>query len=109
MQATVTEPSCLWTRAIWPGTPGWRSAEPPNQCGTLAAGPSLHLRMVPTFASAMVVVPETVIGPETALPVARAAGREAADDRQQSHETAARQPASSQFPTIGSGMNSRTS
>jgi hypothetical protein len=51
---------------ICPGTPGRVRTEPPNQCGTLAAGPSLHLISVPIFTFEIVVVPMTVIGPETA-------------------------------------------
>jgi hypothetical protein len=63
----VTEPSYRCLRTISPDTPGSLSAEPPNQCGTLAAGPPLHLSRVPTFTFEIVVVPVTVMEPETAL------------------------------------------
>jgi hypothetical protein len=63
----VTEPLCRWVRAICPGTPGRVSAELPNQRGTSADGPALHLIRVPTSTFVIVVVPETVIVPDTAL------------------------------------------
>jgi hypothetical protein len=108
LQETVTDPSCLWTMAIWPGTPRLRSAEPPNQCGTLADGPSLHLRSVPTFAFAIVVVPTTVIGPEAAplLEPQPALRQPTTANSTTRRQRASRAP---QFPTIGSGMNARTS
>jgi hypothetical protein len=61
VQETVTDPLCLCVTAICPGTPGRVSVEPPNQCGTLAAGPPLHLSKVPTLMFEIVVLAVMVI------------------------------------------------